>query len=223
MKALIPCLALALLLPHISQGDELSIPRATGNVTLDGKLHEPAWRTALRLPHTAFSRWVADTYTKDPDVFHLRLFHDGKALHVALVSYDRHVEADQVPENSDGIYSFSIITRNGELQHYRLRWSANPPVAGGEMLEHGKWGARLRGPYNDASRTGGGYVFEFSIPLAATGWKPGDNIPINIIVHDHDGKPSQPYNAPGVEFARFSWGSLDNDNRSAYRTLKLMP
>lgn len=91
------------------------------------------------------------------------------------------------------------------------------------MLVPGKWGARLRGPYADTSRAGGGYVFEFSIPLAATGWKPGDTVPVNIIVHDHDGKPSAAYNTPGAEFARFAWGTLDNDNRNGYRTLKLTP
>jgi hypothetical protein len=206
-----------------AQADELTIPRAAGTVMLDGSLQEPAWRYAMRLPHTAFSRWIADTYIKDPNIFHLRLFHDGNTLYVALVSYDQHVEADKTVENSDGLYSFSILTRNGELQHYRLRWASNPPVAGGEMLDPGKWGARLRGPYNEPAIVSGGYVFEFSIPLAAIGWKPGDNIPFNIIVHDHDGNPSQPYNAPGVEFARYSWGSLENDNRAGYRTLKLAP
>lgn len=223
MKQLLICAIFALLLPFTAKGADMTAPRLNGTVILDGRLDEPMWRTAQRLPHTAFTRWIADTYDKDPTVFHLRFFHDGRMLYVALVSYDRHVEPDAAPENSDGLYSFSVATRDGKLQHYRLRWSANPPVAGGEMLDPGKWGARLRGPFADATRAGGGYVFEFAIPLNAIGWKPGDTIPLNIIVHDHDGKPSAAYSTPGAEFARFAWGSLDNDNRAGYRTLRLAP
>ena len=223
MKQFFICITLALFAPLAAMAADISVPRLNGSVTLDGRLEEPMWREAQRLPHSAFTRWVADTYDKDPTDFHLRFFHDGHMLYVALVSYDRYVEADAAAENSDGLYSFSVATRDGKLQHYRLRWSANPPVAGGEMLDPGKWGARLRGPYADATRAGGGYVFEFAIPLDAIGWKPGDTIPVNIIVHDHDGKPSKPYNTAGAEFARFAWGSLDNDDRASYRTLRLMP
>ncbi len=204
-------------------GADITAPRLNGTVTLDGRLEEPMWRMAARLPHTAFMRWVADTYDRDQAVFHLRFFHDGTMLYVALVSYDRYVESDAEFETSDGIYAFSIATPAGRLKHYRLRWSANPPVASGEMLDSGEWGARLRGPFDDPSRQGGGYVFEFAIRLTAIGWKPGDTIPINIIVNDHNGKPRMSYHAPGAEFARFAWGSFDNDNRAGYRTLKLAP
>lgn len=221
MKQLILCAALSLLIALPATAADILVPHLKGNVTLDGRLEEPMWRKAQRLPHSVFTRWIADTYDKDPSVFHLRFFHDGVTLFVALVSYDRYVEADIAAENSDGLYSFSIATRAGQLQHYRLRWSANPPIAGGEMLDPGKWGARLRGPYDNPERAGGGYVFEFAIPLAAIGWKPGDTVPINIIIHDHDGKPMAAYNTPGAEFARFSWGSLDNDNRASYRTIEL--
>jgi hypothetical protein len=215
--------AAALLAPFAGMGADVTAPRLNGSVTLDGRLEEPMWRAAARLPHTAFTRWVADTYDQDPTVFHFRFFHDGRTLYVALVSYDRYVEADAAAENSDGLYSLSLATRAGRLQHYRLRWSANPPLAGGEMLDPGKWGARLRGPYADPSRPGGGYVFEFAIRLAAIGWRQGDSIPMNIIVHDHDGKPGARFNSPGAEFARFAWGSLDNENRGSYRTLRLAP
>jgi hypothetical protein len=215
--------ATALLAPLIGLGADVSAPRLAGAVTLDGRLEESMWRVAARLPHTAFTRWVADTYDQDPTLFHFRFFHDGRTLYVALVSYDRYVEADAAPENSDGLYSLSLATRAGTLQHYRLRWSTNPPLAGGEMLDPGKWGARLRGPFADVTRPGGGYVFEFAIPLAAIGWQPGDTVPVNIIVHDHDGKPGAPYHSPGAEFARFAWGSLDNENRASYRTLRLAP
>jgi hypothetical protein len=223
MRQFFICITLVLFTPLTAMAADIIAPRLSGNVTLDGRLEEPMWREAQRLPHSAFARWVADTYDKDQAVFHLRFFHDGHTLYVALVSYDRYVEADAAAENSDGLYSFSVATRDGKLQHYRLRWSANPPVAGGEMLDSGKWAARLRGPYADTTRTGGGYVFEFAIPLDAIGWKPGDTIPVNIIVHDHNGKPSQPYNTPGAEFARFAWGSLDNDNRASYRSIRLAP
>lgn len=223
MKHWLSCSVLSLLVPMTAMGADITAPRLDGNVILDGRLEEPMWRMAARLPYTAFTRWVANTYDKDPTVFHLRFFHDGHTLNVALVSYDRYVEADIAPVNSDGLYSFSVATRDGKLQHYRLRWSANPPQAGGEMLDPGKWGARLRGPFAETARPGGGYVFEFAIPLAAIGWQPGDTIPVNIIVHDHDGKPSAPYHTPGAEFARFAWGSLDNDKSASYRTLYLAP
>ena len=223
MKHRLLCAALALISPMTAMGADVTAPRLNGAVTLDGRLEEPMWRTALRLPHTAFVRWVADTYVKDPTVFHLRFFHDGRTLYVALVSYDGYVEADADPDNSDGLYSLSLATRAGKLKHYRLRWSENPPLAGGEMLDSAEWGAHLRGPFEEPARPGGGYVFEFAIKLSAIGWKPGDTIPLNIIVNDHDGKPKAAYQTPGAEFARFAWGSFDNGNRAAYRALKLAP
>lgn len=204
-------------------GADLTAPRLPGAVTLDGRLEEPQWRQALLLRDDTFSRWVADTYQKDPSAFALRLFHDGRNLYVALSSYDRFVEPDAQPENSDGLYSFSVVTRAGGMQHYRLRWSANPAAPGGEMIAPGKWSARLRGPFADPTREGGGYVFEFAIPLSAIGRRAGETVPINVIVHDHDGKPYARYNDAGVEFARFAFGSLDNENRAAYRKIRLAP
>ncbi len=201
----------------------LTVPYLRGEVSLDGRLSELQWRNAARITHADFSLWKADKYETDPSELVVRFFHDGARLYIAVSSYDRFVEPASPPENSDGLYSFSVVTRDGALQHYRLRWSANPPLPGGEMISPGRWGARLRGPFGDASREGGGYVFEFAIPLAALGWKAGDSVPVNIIVQDHDGGPGLRYDAHGVEFARFSWGSLDNENRAAYRTLKLAP
>lgn len=223
MRRWLLCAALAAVAPMSALSADISVPRLSGTVTLDGRLTEPMWRAAARLPYTEFKRWVADTYDRDPTSFHLRFFHDGVMLYVALVSYDRYVESDAVPVNSDGLYSFSVATPSGKLKHYRLRWSANPPVAADEMYDSGEWGARLRGPYEDPNRAGGGYVFEFAIRLSAIGWKPGDTIPLNIIVNDHDGKPRMPYRAPGAEFARFAWGSFDNTNRAGYRSLTLAP
>jgi len=201
----------------------LPVPLQRGEVTLDGRLEEPQWRTAARLTHADFGLWKADRYEKDPSELVVRFFHDGKYLYVAIASYDRFVQSASPPENSDGLYSFSVLTRSGEIQHYRLRWSASPPVAGGEMIWPGKWGARLRGPFGDATREGGGYVLEFAVPLAATGWKAGERVPVNLIVQDIDGRPGARYDDPGVEFARFFWGSLDNEARAAFRVLKLAP
>lgn len=222
MKRLI-CMALATLVSQAAMGADLAVPRLNGSVKYDGRLDEAMWRTAARLPHTALLRWIDDTYVKDPTAFHLRFFHDGRTLYVALVSRDRDVEADALPENSDGLYSLSFLTRDGELKHYRLRWSANPPVAGGDMLDSGKWGARLRGPFGDPARRGDGYVFEIAIRLADLGWKAGDTVPLNIIVNDRDGEPGASYHAQGAEFARYAWGSFDNEDRAAYKTLKLAP
>lgn len=202
---------------------ELVVPHLPGQVELDGRLAEPQWRRAARITQANFRLWKADRHQKDPSEIVLRLFHDGQQLYVALASYDRFVEPAAPPEDSDGLYSFSVATRGGALQHYRLRWSANPPVAGGEMISPGKWGARLRGPFGDPAREGGGYVLEFAIPLAAIGWGPGDSVPVNVIVQDHNGKPGGRYDDPGVEFARLAWGSLDNEARAGYRILRLAP
>jgi hypothetical protein len=202
---------------------DLEVPRLQGAVNLDGRLAESQWRRAARITHAQFRLWKPARYEKDVSEFVLRLFHDGSHLYVALSSYDRFVEPATPPENSDGLYSFSVATRAGALQHYRLRWSANPPVAAGEMISPGRWGARLRGPFGDLRREGGGYVLEFAIPLEALGWGPGDTVPVNVIVQDHDGKPGGRYDEPGVEFARFYWGSLDNEARAGYRRLRLAP
>lgn len=217
------CMALAMAIPIAAAGADIVVPRLNGIVVLDGRLDEPMWRTAARLPHTAFSRWVADTYEKDPSPFFLRFFHDGVKLYVALVSYDRYVESDAQPENSDGLQALSIATPSDRLKHYRLRWAANPPVATDEMFDSAEWGARLRGPFEDPTHAGGGYILEFAIRLSAIGWKPGDTVPINAIVNDHDGKPHASFRTPGTDFARFAWGSFDNSDRAHYRMLKLAP
>lgn len=221
-KCLLALLATVGSCPAVAD-DAVLIPRRPGTVALDGVLDEPAWRDAARLTHADFSRWVANRYARDPDEFSVRMFHDGRTLYVALASYDRYVEPDAVAENSDGLYAFSAIGADGRLQHYRLRWSENPPLAAGEMRDPGRWGARLRGPFADGTRAGGGYVLEFAVPLAALGWRPGDAGRINIIVHDHDGAPGAPYTDPRAEFARYAYGSLDNDDRAAYRAVRLAP
>ncbi len=224
MKCWLLCAALAQAVPMIAaSAADLTVPRLSGTVILDGRLNEPMWRAAARLPYTEFKRWVADTYAIDPTPFQLCFFHDGVMLYVALASYDGYVQSDAVPENSDGLYSFSVATPSGKLRHYRLRWSANPPVATDQMYDSGEWGARLRGPYENPARAGGGYVFEFAIRLSAIGWKAGDTIPLNIIVNDRDGEPRMSYHTPGAEFARFAWGSFDNTNRAGYRSITLAP
>lgn len=197
------------------------IPFFKGEVVLDGRLHEYQWRRALTITEAGFRLWKADTYDKDPSRFRLRLFHDGTALYVSIASYDRFVEAGEPPENSDGLYSFSVVAADGGLQHYRLRWSDIPVVAGGEMLTLGKWGARLRGPFNDPDHEGGGYLLEFRISFKSLGRRPGDTLPVNVILQDHDGKPGGRYNEPGVEFARYFLGSMDNERRSGFLPFRL--
>jgi len=215
--------SLAVLAPMTVMAEGLTVPHLNGKVTIDGRLDEPMWVKAAHLPYTAFIRWVDNAYSNDPTAFQMSLFHDGKTLYVSLMSHDRFVESDAVPENSDGLYSLSFLTRSGKLKHYRLRWAANPPIPGGELRNSGQWSAHLLGPFDKPKRRGGGYVFEFAIPLSAIGHKPGDTVPFNIIVNDRDGKPRVPYHTPGAEFARFAWGNFDNDNRAGYKTLKLEP
>ncbi len=98
-------IVLAAAAPMPSSAADISVPRLEGPVILDGRLEEPQWRVAARLQHLEFRRWIADTYEIDPSAFQFRFFHDGRTLYVALVSYDRYVESDAAPENSDGLYS----------------------------------------------------------------------------------------------------------------------
>ncbi len=201
----------------------LNVPLLQGEVKLDGRLREDVWRRAAVLTETDFRQWKADTYERDPSRFRLRMFHDRRWLYVSLASYDRFVEPAEPLANSDGLYSLSLITAGGEILHFRLRWTANPPVALGDVVPAGQWGARLRGPFADTRREGAGYVFEFRIPKKRIGWRTGDRIPVNIIIHDHDGGPYKRYDERGVEFVRFAWGSMDNDDRSQYRQIRLAP
>ena len=220
---------LAALLPLLAGGGTaraetaLVIPHLAGPVLLDGALEEPAWRQAARLTRADFQRWVARRATRDPDEFSVRLFHDGRSLYVAVAFYDRYVEPAATPESADGLYAFSVLTADGRLKHYRLRWSANPPQPGGDMLDLKRFGARLRGPYADPSHPGGGYVFEFAIPLTSIGWRPGGTGRLNIILQDHDGMPGAPFDDMRVDFTRFAYGGFDNDTRAVYRTVRLAP
>lgn len=199
------------------------IPRVAGTVQIDGRLLEPGWKQALRFTHHDFSMWKRGSYGGDPSEFVLRLMHDGAALHVSLASYDGFVESAGVPEESDGLYAFSVESANGALKHYRLRWSENPPLPGGQMISEAKWAARLRGVFDEPRQEGGGYVLEFSIPLEKLGLRPGRDIAVNVIVQDHDGNPGDRNSAEETEFARFALGSFNNDDVANYFRLSLAP
>lgn len=223
---ILPVLLLMLCLTRAMAEDKPPVVTAPGldsNITLDGRLAESAWRRAAVLRSGVFQTWTQDEHLEDKSKFSIRLFHDGKQLYISLASYDRYVEPADSPEHADGLYAFTLVTANNELENYRLRWSANPPVAANELTVIGKWGARLRSVYAQTKTPGGGYVIELAIPLKDIGYKTGDDIPVNIIVQDHDHNPGGAYNAKKTEFTRFGWPGLDNDKREAFARLYLAP
>lgn len=222
----VACLGMALTVsssPVLVAGEvEGVIPRLAGPITIDGRLSEDAWRKAWRVTHHEFSLWPPNKTRQPVDEFVLRLFHDGTFLYVALASYDRYVESAARAENADGLYALSLLDRSGHPHHYRLRWSTPTAEAGGELNDPEHYAARLRGPYAEPRREGGGYVLEFAIPFKALDWRPGDAVALNVIIHDHDGNPGGRYDDPATRFTRFGFGSFDNDAPDGYRWLQLM-
>lgn len=199
----------------------LNTPLLTGRVTLDGRLHETQWRQAAVLRSDVFRTWTEDEHLADRSKFSIRVFHDGTQLYVSLSSYDRYVEPADRPEDADGLYALTLVTKQGEFQNYRLRWSANPPVAANELTVIGKWGARLRAAYGETRFPGGGYVLELALPLSALGYRAGDHIPFNIIVQDHDHNPGGAITASQTEFTRSGWPGLDSDQPDGFAELVL--
>lgn len=221
------CLGIALTVsasPARETGDiEGMIPRLSGPITIDGRLSEDAWRKSWRITHHAFTQWRPNKTPQPVDEFVLRLFHDGAFLYVALASYDRFVESAARAENADGIYALSLLDRDGHPHHFRLRWSTPTAEAGGELRNPKYYAARLRGPYAEPRRQGGGYVLEFAIPFETLNWKMGDTVALNLILHDHDGNPGGRYDDPDTVFTRFVFGSFNNDEPKNYHWLQLMP
>ena len=217
-------IALSLLLAfESSHSAELdAIPKLTGTLTADGKLHEPQWRDALRITYHQFNRWQPQADKLPDDEFVLRIFHDGSFLYVALASYDRYVESATQSVNSDGLYALSLLGSDNRIHHFRLRWASIQAEPAGEMLDI-QWGARLRASFNDLSHEGGGYMLEFAVPFDTLGWQAGDNININVLIQDHDNNPGGAYNAPDTRFVRFALGHFDSDDSSGFYPLQLAP
>lgn len=208
--------------PALSTGEsEGVIPRLSGPITIDGRLGEAAWRKAWRVTQNAFTLWRSNKSTQPADEFILRMFHDGANLYVSLASYDRFVEPAARVENADGIYALSLLDHDSHPHHYRLRWSTPTAEAGGVMQNVEHFAARLRGPYAEPRRQGGGYVLEFEIPFKTLGLRPGDAVALNVIIHDHDGNPGGHYDDPATVFTRFAYGSFNNDKPKDYRWLQL--
>jgi len=214
--------ALSLLLVfNFSYSAEIdTIPKLNGALTTDGKLHEPQWRDALRITYRQFSRWQPQADKLPDDEFVLRLFHDGSFLYVALASYDRYVESATQSVNADGLYALSLLGSDNRIHHFRLRWASAQADPSGEMLDI-QWGARLRGPFNDLSYEGGGYVLEFAVPFTTLSWQSGDAVNINVLIQDHDNNPGGAYNAPDTRFVRFALGHFDSDESTGFYPLQL--
>ena len=86
-----------------------------------------------------------------------------------------------------------------------------------------EWSARLRGPFNDTNREGGGYVLEFAVPFTTLGWQPGDTVKVNALIQDHDNNPGGAYNDPNTRFVRFALGHFDSDNSVGFYSVQLAP
>lgn len=198
------------------------IPKLSNTVVLDGRLHEPQWRKAARITYHRFARWQPDSDDLPDDEFVLRLFHDGAHLYVALASYDAYVESAALDENADGLYALSLLARDQRVHHYRLRWGTPQGQPAGEMLDI-DWSARLRAPYNNADKQGGGYVLEFAIPFSILGWQAGDHVRINALVQDHDNNPGGAYNDVKTRFVRFALGHFDSDDAAGFYSMQLAP
>lgn len=197
------------------------IPRLSGPITIDGRLNEPDWRKAWRVTQNAFTVWRANKTTQPADEFVLRMLHDGTNLYVSLASYDRFVEPAARAENADGIYALSLLDHDGHPHHYRLRWSTPTAEAGGELQNTKDFAARLRGPYAEPRRQGGGYVLELKIPIKTLGLLQAHKIALNVIINDHDDNPGGRYDDPATVFYRFAYGGFNNDEAKDYRWLQL--
>jgi hypothetical protein len=165
----------------------------------------------------------------DPSAFTVYYLHDDINLYIAIqTTDDAMVEGSDYDQNSDGLAGMAIERKNDpdNPSVFRLMWytdtvspcvsvTTGPPLDRNEMVYDAEWRSALHGTWNDNSDIDNGYVFEFSIPLTDPvtgtlglgGWTAGEQITTNIVLVDHDSKPSAPYNDPEANFRKCWWGS----------------
>jgi len=103
--------------------------RRSGEIHLDGRLDEPAWKAAT--PATNFIQSYPKPGEKAPDQTEVRVLYDDVALYVGIRLFDQHpdsVAAQLARRDASGIYSdwAHLIIDSYHDRRTAFRFSVNP-------------------------------------------------------------------------------------------------
>lgn len=103
--------------------------RAAGAISIDGKLDEPAWATAV--PSADFTQSYPKVGAKPTDPTEVRVLYDDDALYVGVRMFDAHpdsIAAQLARRDASGIYSdwLHVIIDSYHDRRTAFRFSVNP-------------------------------------------------------------------------------------------------
>lgn len=174
--------------PAEAEGEELSVPRATGDVRIDGELDDGAWSTPVGRtgPFTSGGS-VARPYS-DARV----MWRDG-TLYLALYAADENIVAPAVMHDAPlwAGDSFHVVFRRGNVE-MSIDVSPRGVVTDGQRVGGGpfdaRWESRARvavdrdGTIDDPSDEDEEWVVEMAIPMDAFGLTgtPGERLGLEV-------------------------------------------
>jgi len=160
---------------------ELTLPRATGPITLDGDLSDPGWNGALVL--TTWYEYYKSDNTEPPMQTIAHVTYDDRYLYVGVDCRDNDpskiraplVERDQVFGDQDNVAVLVDARGEGKVA---LELRVNPRGVQGDALLNDSTGSEDFSPdffYDTATKiTSTGWVAEFRIPLSTLRYKESD-------------------------------------------------
>jgi hypothetical protein len=113
--------------------------RLGGSITLDGKLDEPAWRSAV--PSSDFTQSYPKVGAKPTDSTEVRVLYDDAALYVGVRMYDSRpdsIAAQLARRDASGIYSdwLHVMVDSYRDRRTSFRFSVNPRGVQKDVLEY---------------------------------------------------------------------------------------
>jgi len=180
MRSLIACCLLSALC-CLARADELTLPRATAPITLDGDLSDPAWSGALVI--TKFYEYYKSDNTEPPMQTIARVMYDQHYLYVGIDCRDTDpskiraplVERDHVFGDQDNVAVIIDARAEGKVA---LELRVNPSGVQADALLNDASGSEDFSPdffYDTATRvTSTGWVAEYRIPVTTLRYKESD-------------------------------------------------
>ncbi len=180
---------------------------ASGEITLDGELDEPAWKHAIVV--TRFSElWPGDR-TEPPIDMEARLTYDDKNLYVAFKVYDdpsriRRTLADRDNIWQDDYVAILIDTYGDNSWAYFLASNALGVQGDSRIVNGGDEDESFNIVYDtEAKITDFGYQVEMSIPFRSLRFPDGERRSWNVnfwVTHPRDSR------------RQYTWAAIDRNN-----------
>ncbi len=176
-------------------------------ITIDGKLNESEWKLA---------KWVnvefpADLGPVDKTKAKAKFLWNNNAIYVAFDVSDQHVETAGASDfwDSDSVTAF---ISGAEVSENRVDVGG---TTGGSAQNEKKYSLKGGTTEDNESDLDTGYFVEIRVDATSVGFRPdepdyplgskfleGMELPLKLMVVDHDNNPGQPWDAAGTKFAK---------------------